>query len=35
VHGNCLIFYRTSAEMVEIVHIMHGAMDYEDILFPK
>lgn len=35
VHGNCLIFYRTSAEMVEIVHIMHGAMDYEDMLFPK
>ena len=35
VHGNYLIFYRVSRESVDVLHILHGAMDYEPILFPK
>lgn len=35
VHGNYLIFYRVSGESVEILHVLHGAMDYERILFPE
>lgn len=35
VHGNYLIFYRIVAEAVEIVHVLHGAMDYERLLFPE
>ncbi|WP_137932473.1 type II toxin-antitoxin system RelE/ParE family toxin [Mesorhizobium comanense] len=35
VHGNYLIFYRTGADAVEILHILHGAMDLEAILFPE
>lgn len=34
VHGNYLIFYRVTGESVEILHILHGAMDHEAILFP-
>jgi plasmid stabilization system protein ParE len=34
VHGNCLIFYRVSADTLEIMHILHGAMDFGTILFP-
>ncbi|MER9302117.1 type II toxin-antitoxin system RelE/ParE family toxin [Mesorhizobium sp. M0496] len=34
VHGNYLIFYRVSAETVEILHVLHGAMDLGAILFP-
>jgi len=33
-HGNYLIFYRVGAEQVEILHVLHGARDYEPILFP-
>jgi toxin ParE1/3/4 len=33
VHGNYLICYRVSAGLVEIVHILHGAPDYEPLLF--
>ncbi|MGX5831993.1 type II toxin-antitoxin system RelE/ParE family toxin [Mesorhizobium sp. 43Arga] len=33
VHGNYLIFYRVNGEQVVIVHVLHGAMDYADILF--
>jgi plasmid stabilization system protein ParE len=33
-HGNYLIFYRVMGETVEIVHIIHGARDYEAILPP-
>ena len=35
VHGNYLIFYRIDADRVEILHILHGAMDYDAVLFPK
>ncbi|MEJ1967384.1 MAG: type II toxin-antitoxin system RelE/ParE family toxin [Rhizomicrobium sp.] len=35
VHGNHLIFY-TVGEHVEVLHVLHGARDYEAILFaPK
>lgn len=34
-HGNYLIFYRVAAEEVEILHILHGAQDYESILYPR
>jgi len=33
VHGDHLIFYRVGMGAVVIVHILHGARDYEDILF--
>lgn len=34
VHGNYLIFYRVTEEAVEILHVLHGAMDYDQVLFP-
>lgn len=34
VHGNYLIFYRVGPEDIEVVHVLHGAMDYEALLFP-
>jgi toxin ParE1/3/4 len=34
-HGDYLIFYRVAAEQVEILHILHGAQDYEPLLFPR
>ncbi|MDX8468666.1 type II toxin-antitoxin system RelE/ParE family toxin [Mesorhizobium sp. VK23B] len=34
VHGSYLIFFHVSADTVEILHVLHGAMDYEQILFP-
>lgn len=33
VHGNYLIFYRVGAETVEILHILHGAIDLGADLF--
>jgi plasmid stabilization system protein ParE len=30
-----LIFYRLGAEAIEVVHILHGARDYERLLFPE
>jgi toxin ParE1/3/4 len=33
VHGNYLIFYRVGSDIVEVIHILHGAMDYEPLLF--
>lgn len=35
VFGNYLIFFQLSPEAVEILRILHGAMDYETILFPQ
>jgi len=32
--GNFLIFYRLSDDRIEVVHILHGARDYEPLLFP-
>jgi plasmid stabilization system protein ParE len=34
VHGNHLIFYTVEAKEVVIMHILHGARDYVEILFP-
>jgi len=33
--GNFLIFYRVGTEAIEVVHILHGARDYEPLLFPE
>lgn len=33
VHGNYLIFFHVREETVEVIHILHGAMDHEGILF--
>ena len=33
--GNFLIFYRVGTEAIEVVHILHGARDYESLLFPE
>ncbi len=33
--GNFLIFYRVGAQAIEIVHVLHGARDYEALLFPE
>jgi toxin ParE1/3/4 len=35
VHGNYLIFYRVEDDTVQIIHILHGAMDYERFLFSE
>lgn len=32
VHGNYLILYRIMDDRIEVVHVLHGAMDYERIL---
>jgi toxin ParE1/3/4 len=32
VHGNYLIFYVVEADIF-VLHVLHGAMDYESILF--
>jgi toxin ParE1/3/4 len=34
VHGNYLIFYRIDAQKIDVLRILHGAMNYEKILFP-
>jgi plasmid stabilization system protein ParE len=33
VHGNYLMFYRIRRDVVEIIHVLHGARDYGPILF--
>jgi toxin ParE1/3/4 len=33
--GSYLIFYRVGSEAIEVVHILHGARDYEPLLFPE
>lgn len=33
-HGEYLIFYRVRDDTVEIIHVLHGARDYEAIVFP-
>lgn len=35
VHGNYLVFYRIAGERVDILRVVHGARDYEPLLFPK
>lgn len=33
--GRFLIFYRVGNDAVEIIHVLHGARDYESLLFPE
>ena len=33
--GNYLIFYRIGPDAIEVVHVLHGARDYEPLLFPE
>ncbi|MGN7871506.1 type II toxin-antitoxin system RelE/ParE family toxin [Paracoccus sp. 22332] len=35
VHGRYLIFYRLGPERITVLHVVHGAMDIEAILFPE
>jgi toxin ParE1/3/4 len=30
-----LIFYRVAGDTIKILHVLHGARDYEAILFPE
>ncbi len=32
-HGSYVIFYRADATRVVVLHVLHGAMDYAEILF--
>lgn len=32
-HGHYLIFYRVEKQQVVVLHVLHGAMDYEGLLF--
>ncbi len=34
VHGNYLIFYCVRVDVVVVIHILHGAQDYDALLFP-
>lgn len=34
IHGAYLIFFRADEDAVVIVHVLHGAYDYEPLLFP-
>jgi plasmid stabilization system protein ParE len=34
VHGPYLIFYRIAGDDVQVLHVLHGAMDFEPLLFP-
>lgn len=33
-YGRYLVFYRVGTDRVDILHILHGAQDYDAILFP-
>lgn len=35
VHGNYLIFHRVFEDRIEVIHILHGARDYEALLFAE
>jgi toxin ParE1/3/4 len=35
VHGNYLIFYRIDPDHVVVIRVLHGARDYDAILFPE
>jgi toxin ParE1/3/4 len=35
VHADYLIFYRVGTRFIEVIHILHGARDYEALLFPN
>jgi plasmid stabilization system protein ParE len=33
VHGNYLVFYRVEADGVTVLHVLHGATDYAEVVF--
>ena len=33
--GQYLIFYRIGEDAIEVIHVLHGARDYEALLFPE
>lgn len=35
VHGNYLIFYRIGIDRIDVIHVLHGAMNYTEVLFPN
>lgn len=35
VHGSYLIFYRARPDEVVVLHVLHGATDYQGVLFPS
>jgi toxin ParE1/3/4 len=35
VYQDYLIFYRIHVEVIEIIHVLQGARDYETLLFPN
>ena len=35
VYGNYLIFYRVGVDRIDVIHILHGARDYESRLFEE
>lgn len=35
VFGNYLVFFRVGDEAVTVLHVLHGARDYEAVLFPE
>ena len=35
VYGNYLIFYWVVGDEIQVLHILHGARDFEAILFPE
>ena len=35
VHGNYLIFYRINLQTIEILRVLHGAMDHERLIFSE
>lgn len=34
VHGNHLVFYRVESDRMIVIHVLHGARDYQALLFP-
>jgi toxin ParE1/3/4 len=34
-YGDYLIFYRVNGDVIDVLHILHGARDFEAILFPE
>jgi toxin ParE1/3/4 len=34
-YGDYLIFYRVNANVIDVLHILHGARDFEAILFAE
>src|SRR5262245_18600129 len=35
VQGNYLILYRVTEQAVEILHVVHGAMEFERLFYPE